>query len=91
MKISTLTKIYPMKAKQKNNHLLINPKKESLTPGKLRQLTGLNDLDDEKATEIIYSIRLFAKVLFGVMKGKFGHKSSEQETPVIDLLKDKAA
>lgn len=91
MKISTFTKIYPMKAKQKNNYLLVNPKKESLTPGKLRQLTGLNDLDDEKATEIIYSIRLFAKVLFGVMKEKFGHKPSEQETPVIDLLKDKAA
>jgi len=42
----------------------LNPNHEPLTPKKLRELSGL-DVSDEEAQDIIWSIRRFARVLFG--------------------------
>ena len=41
---------------------LINPKREPLTPEKLRELSGLN-LSDEQAKEVIWSLTRFAQVI----------------------------
>ncbi len=41
---------------------LINPKREPLTPEKLRELSGLN-LSDKQADEVIWSLTQFARVL----------------------------
>ncbi|MFB6453777.1 hypothetical protein ACE38W_00795 [Chitinophaga sp. Hz27] len=49
--------------KDKKNIFAINPKNEPLTPDKLRELTSI-EINDEKATEIIHSIRLFCKLLY---------------------------
>jgi hypothetical protein len=40
---------------------LINPKREALTPEKLRELSGLN-LSDEQAKEIIWSLTQYARI-----------------------------
>ncbi|GAA3928306.1 hypothetical protein GO495_06015 [Chitinophaga oryziterrae] len=42
----------------------LNPNNEPLTPEKLRELSGL-DLSDEEAQKIIWSIKRFARVLYG--------------------------
>jgi len=42
---------------------LINPKREALTPEKLRELSGLN-LSDEQAKEIIWSLTQYARILY---------------------------
>ncbi len=42
---------------------LINPKREPLTPEKLRKLSGLN-LSDEQAEEVIWSLTQYAKILY---------------------------
>jgi hypothetical protein len=42
---------------------LINPKREPLTPEKLRELSCLN-LSDEQAEEVIWSLTRFAQILF---------------------------
>ncbi len=41
---------------------LINPKREALTPEKLRELSGLN-LSDAQAEEVIWSLTQFARIL----------------------------
>ncbi|RAJ11074.1 hypothetical protein LX64_00682 [Chitinophaga skermanii] len=43
--------------------VILNPQKLPLTPDKLRELSGLQ-MTDEKADEIIHSIRLFCRVLY---------------------------
>ncbi|HEY4064661.1 MAG TPA: hypothetical protein VGM30_22305 [Puia sp.] len=50
-----------MSAKKKNG--LLNPKREPLTPEKLRELSGLN-LSDEQAEEIIESLTRFARIIY---------------------------
>jgi len=42
---------------------LINPKREPLTPEKLRELSGLN-LSDEQAEELISSLARFARIIW---------------------------
>jgi hypothetical protein len=42
---------------------LINPKREPLTPEKLRELSGF-DLSDEQAEEVIWSLTRFARIVF---------------------------
>jgi hypothetical protein len=42
---------------------LINPKREPLTPEKLRELSGL-DLSDEQAEVVIWSLTRYAKILY---------------------------
>ena len=42
---------------------LLNPEKQQLTPEKLRELSGL-ELPDEKADQIIDSIRMLCSVLY---------------------------
>lgn len=52
---------------------LINPKRESLTPDKLRELSGLQ-LTDEEAEETIESLKKLAFIMYEATKQK------EQET-----------
>ena len=47
----------------KKNTGLINPKREPLTPEKLRELSGL-DLSDEQAEEVISPLSRFARIIF---------------------------
>jgi hypothetical protein len=49
---------------------LINPERKPLTAEKLRELSGLHDLTDEKADEAIHSIDLFVKILYEFVKKK---------------------
>ena len=42
---------------------LINPKREPLTPKKLRELSGLN-LSDEQAEEVIWSLTQYARIIY---------------------------
>jgi hypothetical protein len=42
---------------------LINPKREPLTPEKLRELSGL-DLSDEQAKEVIWSLTQYARIIY---------------------------
>jgi hypothetical protein len=50
-----------MSSKKKNG--LLNPKREPLTPEKLRELSGLN-LSDEQAEEVIESLTRYAQILY---------------------------
>ena len=50
-----------MSAKKKNG--LLNHKRESLTPEKLRELSGLN-LSDEQAEEVIWSLTKYARIIY---------------------------
>jgi hypothetical protein len=47
----------------KKENKLINPKREPLTPEKLRQLSGLN-LSDEQAEEVIWSLTQYARIVY---------------------------
>jgi hypothetical protein len=49
-----------MSAKKKNG--LLNPKREPLTPEKLRELSGLN-LSDQQAEEVIWSLTKYARII----------------------------
>ena len=41
---------------------LINPKRDPLTPEKLRELSGLN-LSDEQAEDVIWSLTKYAQII----------------------------
>jgi hypothetical protein len=41
----------------------LNPKKEPLTPEKLRELSSLN-LSDEQAEEVIWSLTQYARIIY---------------------------
>jgi hypothetical protein len=41
---------------------LLNPKREPLTPEKLKELSGL-DLSDEQAKEVIWSLTKYAQMI----------------------------
>lgn len=58
---------------------LLNPKYEPLTVEKLRDLTPNLNLSDEEAEKAVASIRLFAKVLYGLMKKKTVLPTEERE------------
>lgn len=68
------------KNSSQNKWISINPKRQPLTPDKLRELSGL-DVTDEKANEIIHSIRLFCKVLYSlaVSRNKEGYIEDKQD------------
>lgn len=58
----------------------INPERKPLTVEKLRELSGLKDLSDEEAQEIIFSIRTFCAILFELVK--------EKEAEIISIEQD---
>ena len=47
---------------RKKDTELINPKREPLTPEKLRELSGLN-LSDAQAQEVIWSLTKYAQII----------------------------
>jgi len=47
----------------KNKKGLVNPKREPLTPEKLRELSGLN-LSDKQAEEVIGSLTQYARIFY---------------------------
>lgn len=47
---------------------LLNPGRKPLTPDKLRELSGLANLSDEEATQIIFSLTAFAQILYDALK-----------------------
>ena len=49
----------------KKKNALLNPKREPLSPGKLRELSGLN-LSDEQAEEVIGSLTKYARIIFEI-------------------------
>jgi hypothetical protein len=77
-----------MKKSDKENSGLLNPNNEHLTPDKLRELTGF-DVTDEKANEIIHSIRLLCKVLYHF--ATINEKRDEKEDQQISESLNKAA
>lgn len=58
---------------------LLNPKYEPLTVEKLRELAPNLNLSDEEAEKAVASVRLFAKVLYGLMKKKIVLPTEERE------------
>ncbi len=60
---------------------LINPKRERLTPEKLRELSGLN-LSDEQAEETIQSIDQFVRILYAAISRKEQPGQNENENKV---------
>lgn len=58
---------------------LLNPKYEPLTVEKLREFTPNLNLSDEEAEKAVASIRLFAKILYGLMKKKNVLPAEERE------------
>ena len=65
----------------KNKKGLINPKREPLTPEKLRELSGLN-LSDKQAEEVIWSLTKYAQIIydFTVRQEQTDKCQSESET-----------
>jgi hypothetical protein len=68
-----------MSAQKKNG--LLTPKREPLTPEKLRELSGLN-LSDKQAEEVIWSLTQYAKIIydFAVQKEGVDKCQNESET-----------
>ena len=46
----------------------LNPQKEPLDKEKLRELSGLHDLSDEQAEEMVFSIHLLAITLYDFVR-----------------------
>lgn len=57
----------------------LNPKKESLTIDKLKELTGWNDLTDEQAQEIIFSIKSLVSIIMGYQTERDQKENNETE------------
>jgi hypothetical protein len=57
----------------------LNPKRESLTIDKLKELTGWNDLTDEQAQEIIFAIKSFVGILVGYQTERDQKENNETE------------
>lgn len=57
----------------------LNPKKESLTIDKLKELTGWNDLTDEQAQEIIFSIKSLVSIIMGFQSEQDQKENNETE------------
>ena len=47
---------------------MLNPGRKPLTPDKLRELSGLTNLSDHEATQIIFSLTAFAQILYDALK-----------------------
>jgi hypothetical protein len=60
---------------------LINPKRQPLTPEKLREISGLN-LSDEQAEEVISSLTQYARIIydFAVQQERLNRCQNESET-----------
>ena len=50
------------------DYRILNPEKKSLTIEKFRELSGLHELPDEQAEEMVNSIHLLAKILYGFVQ-----------------------
>lgn len=72
-----------MSTKKKNE--LNNPKREPLTPEKLKELSGLN-LSDEQAKEVIWSLTKYAQIIydFTVRQEQADKCRSEPETRSVE-------
>ena len=57
----------------------LNPKKESLTIDKLKELTGWNELTDEEAQEIIFSIKSLVSIIMGYQAERDQKENNETE------------
>jgi len=57
----------------------LNPKKESLTIDKLKELTGWNELTDEQAQEIIFSIKSLVSIIIGYQTERDQKENNETE------------
>ena len=57
----------------------LNPKKESLTIDKLKELTGWNELTDEEAQEIIFSIKSLVSIIIGYQTERDQKENNETE------------
>lgn len=69
---------------------LLNPENKPLSPDKLRELTG-RSFSDEQAEKAISAIRLFAKVLFGLLKRQHTNIPNKAEVIRINNTKKQAA
>lgn len=58
---------------------MLNPKKESLTIDKLKELTGWNDLTDEQSQEIIFSIKSLVSIIIGYQTERDQKENNETE------------
>jgi len=66
-----------MSSKKKNE--LIKPKREPLTPEKLKELSGLN-LSDEQAEEVIESLTRYARIIFDFTVQQENSTKSKKES-----------
>jgi hypothetical protein len=76
-----LSAIFGSKTKEmacKNRNESINPKREELTPEKLRELSGL-ELPDGQAKETIDSIDQFVRILYEAISYKEQSESNENK------------
>lgn len=59
-----------LKKNENENFISVNPKKEPLTIEKLKELTGWDHLTDEEATEVIFSVKAFVRILMETQTGR---------------------
>lgn len=60
---------------------MLNPDKEALTVEKLKTFTGFEDLEDDRAQQIVFAIQTLASILY-----KFTNE--QQKIKTIDELKN---
>ncbi|MBA3665141.1 MAG: hypothetical protein H0W61_13160 [Bacteroidetes bacterium] len=58
----------------------INPNKENLTVEKLKTFKGLENLNDEQATEMVFAIQTFANILYEFMNQKNPTEMKNEKT-----------
>jgi len=68
------------------NILALNRDQQPLTPEKLRELSGW-DVSEEEATEIIHSIRMFCRVLYGIFLQQQIRHTENDSIPITPLNK----
>jgi hypothetical protein len=64
----------------------VNPTKEALTKEKFRELSGLKDLPDEEAEEMVHSIHLFAKTLYEFARKRQSTCIDNQQVVSLDTI-----
>jgi len=57
--------------KRARNYVPCNPRKEPLTPEKLKTFAGLENLSDTEAQDMVLSIRELARLLFEYTSGQY--------------------
>jgi len=71
-----------------SEEVLVNQDENTLTPDKLRELSGWQ-VSDEEATEIIHSIKIFCRALYGIFIRE--QNSTDENNPVTIKPLNKAA